>query len=259
MAGVSGTIYAPGAQLVESGNAQLNAALVVDTLTLSGNAISNVATLTAPAGIGRLYSGPGSRRRTGSATLSLDGTGQTIAIVDAYDNPTIYPALDAFDTQFGATASGPSLYDQYGPASSFLTVLNQKGQTTSLPAADPNGPGTDNWEVEESLDVEWAHAVAPGARIVLVEANSQSLSDLMASVATAASRARRVGRVDELGLCRGPGVSSSDEAAYDAAAPGSRRHLRGKHRRLWSRRPRISRLLTERRRRRRHHPDSRLR
>ena len=102
--------------------------------------------------------------------------------------PSIYQALDAFDSQFGLTTSGPTLYDQYGPASSFLTVLNQYGQATSLPSTDPNGPGTDNWEVEEALDVEWAHAIAPGAQIILVEANSQSLSDLMASVATAASQ-----------------------------------------------------------------------
>ena len=71
-------------------------------------------------------------------------------------------------------------------------MLNQYGQATSLPATDPSGPGTANWEVEEALDVEWAHAIAPGAQIVLVEANSQSLSDLMAGVATAAaSRACR--------------------------------------------------------------------
>ena len=137
--------------------------------------------------------------------LDSDGTGQTIAIVDAYDDPSIFQALDAFDTQFGLTDSGPTLYAQYGPASSFLTVLNQYGQATSLPSTDPNGPGTDNWEVEEALDVEWAHAIAPGAQIILVEANSQSLSDLMAGVATAASQPGRVGGVDELGIPRRAG------------------------------------------------------
>ena len=101
---------------------------------------------------------------------------------------SIYQALDAFDVQFGLTTSGPTLYQQYGPASSFLTVLNQYGQATSLPGDRPSGPGTVNWEMEEALDVEWAHAMAPGAQIILVEANSQSLSDLMASVATAASQ-----------------------------------------------------------------------
>ena len=145
------------------------------------------------------------RSAYGINDLALDGTGQTIAIVDAYDDPDIYQALDAFDNQFGLTDSGPTLYDQYGPASSFLTVLNQNGQSTSLPETDPSGPGTDNWEVEESLDVEWAHAIAPGRQIVLVEANSQSLSDLMAARGHGRQPARRLGRVDELGLPRGSG------------------------------------------------------
>jgi subtilase family serine protease len=50
------------------------------------------------------------------------------------------------------------------------------------------GPGSDNWEVEEALDVEWVHAMAPGARIIIVENNTQSLTDLMAGVATAAGQ-----------------------------------------------------------------------
>ena len=47
---------------------------------------------------------PRSGPPTASTSCSLDGTGQTIAIVDAYDDPSIYQALDAFDTQFGLTA-----------------------------------------------------------------------------------------------------------------------------------------------------------
>jgi hypothetical protein len=148
--------------------------------------------------------------------LSLDGTGQTIAIVDAYDNPDIYQSLDAFDTQFGITTTGQTLYQQYGPASSFLTVLNQSGQTTNLPATDPNGVGFDNWELETSLDVEWAHAVAPGAQIVLVEANSQSLSDLMASVATAASQPKVSVVTMSWGFPEGQAVFAADEATYDS-------------------------------------------
>ena len=102
------------------------------------------------------------RSAYGVNNLTLDGAGQTIAIVDAYDNPAIYQALDTFDAQFGVTASGPTLYDQYGPSSSFLSVVNESGQAAPLPATDPAGPGTVNWEVEESLDLEWAHALAPG-------------------------------------------------------------------------------------------------
>ncbi|MGO9469635.1 MAG: S8 family serine peptidase, partial [Isosphaeraceae bacterium] len=99
---------------------------------------------------------------------------------------------------------------------SFLTVLNQNGQATSLPSTDPNGPGTDNWELEESLDVEWAHAIAPGAQIVLVEASSQSLSDLMASVATAAHEPGVSVVSMSWGFPEGQAVFAADEAAYDS-------------------------------------------
>ncbi len=161
--GMTGTIYAPAAQLSESGNAALNAALIVDTLSISGNGVENTITLDSPTGT-VAYTPAQIRSAYGISSLSLDGTGQTIAIVDAYDDPAIFQALDAFDQQFGLTASGPTLYTQYGPASSFLTVLNQFGQATSLPSTDPNGPGVANWELEEALDVEWVHAIAPGRR-----------------------------------------------------------------------------------------------
>ena len=123
--------------------------------------------------------------------------------------------MDDFDTQFGLAGSGPDLYDQYGPASSFLTVLNQDGQATALPSTDPSGPGTTNWEVEEALDVEWAHAIAPGAQIVLVEADSQSLSDLMAAVATAAAQPGVSVVSMSWGFPEGQSVSAADEAQYD--------------------------------------------
>ena len=132
-------------------------------MSLSGAAIANGLTLTPPAGT-TAFTPAQIRDAYGVNNLSLDGTGQTIAIVDAYDDPDILQALDAFDSQFSLTDSGPSLYDQYGPASSFLTVLNQYGQSTSLPSTDPRGAGTDNWEVEEALDVEWTHAMAPAPR-----------------------------------------------------------------------------------------------
>ncbi len=155
------------------------------------------------------------RAAYGINNLSLDGAGQTIAIVDAYDNPAIFQSLDAFDQQFGLTDFGQTLYDQYGAASSFLTVLNQNGQTGSLPSVDPNGAGTDNWEVEIALDVEWAHAIAPGAKIVLVEANSPSLPDLMSSVATAGAQPGVSVVSMSWGFNEGLGIQASDEAAYD--------------------------------------------
>ncbi len=213
--GMSGTIYAPAAQLAESGNAQLNASIDVDTLSISGNGVSNTVTLSSPSGT-VAYTPAQIRTAYGINALALDGTGQIIAIVDAYDDPEIDQALDAFDTQFGLTSTGPTLYAQYGPATSFLTVLNQYGQATSFPSTDPNGPGTNNWEVEESLDVEWAHAIAPGAQIVLVEANSQSLSDLMAAAATAASQPDVSVVSMSWGFAEGQAVFASDEATYDS-------------------------------------------
>ena len=90
-----------------------------------------------------------------------DGGGQTIAIVDAYSQPNIAGDLAAFDATFGL------------PAPPAFTVVNQAGGA-GLPAANAD------WGLEISLDVEWAHAVAPGASILLVEANSANGSDLLA-------------------------------------------------------------------------------
>ena len=96
-----------------------------------------------------------------------NGAGTTIAIVDAYDDPNIANDLQQFDAAFGLSAP-PS-----------FTKVNQLGQTSNLPIANAG------WITEIALDVEWAHAVAPGASILLVEANSNSDSDLFTAVNTA--------------------------------------------------------------------------
>jgi subtilase family serine protease len=95
-----------------------------------------------------------------------DGTGQTIAIIDAYDYPTASTDLHAFDVAAGL------------PDPPSLTRVNQTGGTT-LPGDDPAGKDNSDWEMEEALDVEWSHAMAPGASIVLVEANSANTSDIL--------------------------------------------------------------------------------
>ncbi len=99
--------------------------------------------------------------------ISGDGTGQTIAIVDAYNDPNIVSDLQAFDSQFNLPACN-------------LVQVGQKGGTT-LPGPAPTGVSS-SWGLEISLDVEWAHVVAPDATIVLVEANSNSSSDLYTAV-----------------------------------------------------------------------------
>jgi hypothetical protein len=71
--------------------------------------------------------------------------------------------------------------------------------------------------VETALDVEWAHAMAPGAQIILVEANSQTLADLMAGVTTAASQPGVSVVSISWGYAEGLGVLAADESAYDSA------------------------------------------
>ncbi len=97
-----------------------------------------------------------------------DGTGQTIAIIDAYDAPTIQTDLIAFDAHWGIP-----------DPPSFIRVA-QNG-STNYPGTDPAGAGNANgtWEMETALDVEWAHTLAPGASILLVEATSPSNANLM--------------------------------------------------------------------------------
>jgi hypothetical protein len=95
-----------------------------------------------------------------------DGTGQTIAIVDAYDAPNVAQDLQAFDQAWGL------------PDPPTFTVATPQGQ----PAY--NG----NWALESSLDVEWAHAMAPGANIVLVEAPSTTFSNMLGAVDYAARK-----------------------------------------------------------------------
>lgn len=126
--------------------------------------------------------------------LSADtGAGQTIAIVDAYNDPNIQADLAKFSAQYNLPTPD-------------LTVLNQNGQKTNLPQSDPS------WSLEIALDVEWAHAVAPGAKLVLVEADSTSVSDLMKAVQTAASRANVVSM--SWGGSEFLGEQQYDSAAY---------------------------------------------
>src|SRR6516225_1360543 len=109
MLGMAGTIYAPAAQLAESGSAQIGSAsnpvsIVVDTLSVIGNAVANAVTLSAPSGTAaytpaQIRAAYGVNALNGmNSVLPLDGTGQTIAIVDAYDDPNIFQSVDAFDS-----------------------------------------------------------------------------------------------------------------------------------------------------------------
>ena len=126
-------------------------------------------------------------------SVAGDGTGQTIAIIDAYDDPTATSDLQAFDKQFG----------QPDPPS-FSKVYELGG--SALPGVDPACKGYD-WEVEEALDMEWTHAMAPAASIILVECTAPTDADL---ITNAVGWARSAPGVSAISMSFGRSEGSSD-------------------------------------------------
>jgi len=108
-----------------------------------------------------------------AAAAAAQGSGETVAIVDAYKDPDIYTDLTAYRSYFGL--GGNSLGN--------LSTYNEDGGTdlSGVPVA-----GSSGWDVEESLDVEMVAAICPRCSIDLIEANSNSLADLGTAANTAA-------------------------------------------------------------------------
>jgi subtilase family serine protease len=113
----------------------------------------------------------------GFSTSSTAGAGKTIAIVDAYDDPTAESDLSVFSGQYGLPACTT--------ANGCFSKVNQTGGT-SYPRKDAG------WALEISLDVQWAHAIAPGANILLVEATTNSFANLLAAEDYAKAHAQYV-------------------------------------------------------------------
>lgn len=134
-----------------------------------------------PAGIRAVYGLPSS------------GGAGTIAIIDAYDDPTAESDLAVFSSQFGL------------PACTTANGCFEKHPMGSRIKSDPG------WALEISLDVQWAHAIAPNARILLVEAKSASGTDLLAAVDYARNRADVVAVSMSWG-----GAEFASEAASDS-------------------------------------------
>jgi subtilase family serine protease len=119
------------------------------------------------------------RHAYGFDRVSTNGAGVVLAIVDAFDDPSIEKDVTTFISQLG------------------LSGLN--GLTTSARCTVLGGPHpcfeklsparkpaiSSAWAVETSLDVEWAHAMAPGADILLVESSDSQLASLLGAVDTA--------------------------------------------------------------------------
>jgi subtilase family serine protease len=84
----------------------------------------------------------------------LTGRGRTIVIVDAFGSPTTKQDLQRFDNDFGL------------PDPPSFKIIQPAGK---VPALDPTDADMALWAEETSLDVQWAHSIAPGANLLLVE------------------------------------------------------------------------------------------
>jgi subtilase family serine protease len=89
----------------------------------------------------------------GLINAGMVGAGETIVIIDSYGSPTIAADLATFDQGYGL------------PDPPSFKVLAPLGTVPWNPTLYPDQPG---WAGETTLDVEWAHAMAPGASIVLL-------------------------------------------------------------------------------------------
>jgi subtilase family serine protease len=166
-----------------SGYAHCHALVVTDA---RGNPLASTSpTGLSPATIKSVY---------GFSTSSSAGSGKTVAIVDAYDDPTAESDLGVFSAQYGLPACTT--------ANGCLTKVNQTGGA-KYPRSNSG------WALEISLDVQWAHAIAPGAKILLVEAFSNSFANLLAAEDYAKAHAQYVSN-------SWGGSESSGESSYDS-------------------------------------------
>ena len=119
----------------------------------------------------------------GYTSASTAGFGQTIALVDAFNDPDAASDLNEFSAQYGLPtectggSSPPSCFE--------FRQVNQTGGS-SLPTTNSG------WDLEISLDIEWAHALAPAASILLVEATNNYTPNLLTAEQYAADNAEYV-------------------------------------------------------------------
>ncbi len=121
-----------------------------------------------------------------------NGAGETIALIEEYHDPHIQSDLKVFDAKFGLP-------------NPLLSVINQAGDRTN-----------NDWALEESMDVEWAHAIAPAAKILVVEAapaNSQ-MKELQSQL-RAENTARHAAGVAVISMSWGF-AEFSKELSYDS-------------------------------------------
>src|ERR1035441_10673236 len=104
---------------------------------------------------------------------STAGSGETVAVVDAYNDPNAASDLATYRSDWGLPACGSGSFEQ----------VNENGATSPLPAA----AGRTGWDVEESLDIDMVSAICPLCHIILVEASNADTTDLGTGVNAAVS------------------------------------------------------------------------
>ena len=127
------------------------------------------------------------------------GAGETVAVVDAYDDPTAEADLQVYRAQYGLPACGS--------ASGCFTKVAQDG-SASYPSPDPG------WSTETSLDLDMVSAICPNCRILLVEANDASIPNLGTAVNEAVALGARYVS-NSYGGAEDPSELTSDSSYYD--------------------------------------------
>ncbi len=123
-----------------------------------------------PSGVGY---GPSQLQSAYVLPSSTAGSGQTVAIIDAYNDPNAASDLATYRSSAGLPACGSGCF----------SVVNQNGAASPL----PQSAGTTGWDVEESLDIDMVSAICPLCHIILVEANSPTTQNLGTAVNSAVS------------------------------------------------------------------------
>ncbi len=176
-----GVLVTPGASLERARDRGRAAHANVHVLRLARNqpdAAAAANSFETPASLACLYGLAPAVVGCNPQTLTrvASGGSRMIAIVDAYHYPTAAADLATFSTKFRLPA----------PSAANFAVVYASG---TQPAADPTG----GWPLEAALDIEMAHALAPGAKVVLVEAASNGFADLFAAEQAAAKMVAAAG------------------------------------------------------------------
>jgi hypothetical protein len=141
-----------------------------------------------------------------TAAASGDGAGETVAIVDAYDQPNAFADVNQYRTTYGI----PALV-AYGSGSSgpWFQKVNETGGTTFSTNT--------SWNLETSLDIDMVSAICPNCNILLVEGNSASFGDLGTAVNYAANETSGTAYGPVVAISNSYGTSDfAGESLYDS-------------------------------------------